>query len=263
MKLRCMGCERSGQLMNQEHMFPRWLIDYAPARKEGITWRGKKGVSPLTATIPICKECNDTLGMVLEGPVAAIFRAIDGGESLSDKDLELLVRWMWKFEGFEWHLNYAGDPHARYTEAFTLIERVATDAPFAQVRRDMAVAISRIKANDEGFEDWPLGLDMPPSENALSMSGVFGRVAIITFLSIFADAIPKQFGVYRFADARADRDEKVFLPPLGFDVAFDAINATIAASLELMMLHDEFGREERQRRDLLWVPRRRVELPPV
>jgi hypothetical protein len=158
LKLRCVGCERVGQNMSQEHFFPRWLIDYASARKESIKWLGKKRVDPDKATIPLCRACNIALGQSLESPVATIFRAIDGGESLSDCDCELVVRWMWKFEGLQWHLNNFAKPQAVYTENLTLVERVTTSAPFEQVRTDMALAIARIKNNDEGFEDWPLGL---------------------------------------------------------------------------------------------------------
>jgi hypothetical protein len=167
LKLRCIGCERVGQTMSQEHLFPKWLIDYASVRKEGIRWIGKKRVDPDKATIPLCRECNGALSQSLESPVAAIFRAIDRGESLSDRDCEVVVRWLWKFEGLEWHLNYVDTPQARYTDSHTLVERVTTSAPFEQVRKDMVVAISRIKSNDEGFEDWPLGLDMPLSLSAM------------------------------------------------------------------------------------------------
>ena len=78
---------------------------------------------------------------------------------------------MWKFEGLQWHLNFFGVPQARYTESHTLVERVTTSAPFEQVRADMALAISRTKNNDKDFEDWPLGLDMPPTLSAMAMSG--------------------------------------------------------------------------------------------
>jgi hypothetical protein len=184
--------------MSQEHLFPKWLIEYASVRKEGITWLGKKRVDPDKATVPLCRECNGALSQSLEAPLAEIFRAIDRGESLSDRDCELVVRWMWKFEGLQWHLNFFNVPRARYTESHTLVERVTTSAPFEQVRADMVLAISRTKNNDKDFEDWPLGLDMPPTLSAMAMSGVFGPIAIISSLGIFADEIPEQFGIYRF-----------------------------------------------------------------
>jgi hypothetical protein len=120
---------------------------------------------------------------------------------------------MWKCEGLQWHLNFSGSSELRYSDTYTFTERVTTTAPFEQVRAEMALAISRVDSNDEGFEDWSLGLDTLPSEiNALTMSGVFGRIAIITSLSTFSGAIPAQFGVYQFGRSVADRNEKVFLP---------------------------------------------------
>ena len=62
LKLRCIGCERVGQTMTQEHVFPRWLIDYAPAKKETIRWIDGRRVPAENATIPICNECNANLG---------------------------------------------------------------------------------------------------------------------------------------------------------------------------------------------------------
>ncbi len=262
LKLRCIGCERVGQPMSQEHLFPKWLIEYASVRKGGITWLGRKRVDPDKATIPLCRECNGALSQSLEAPLAEIFRAVDRGESLSDRDCELVVRWMWKFEGLQWHLNFFGVPQARYTESHTLVERVTTSAPFEQVRADMALAISRTKNNDKDFEDWPLGLDMPPTLSAMAMSGVFGPIAIICSLGIFADEIPEQFGIYRFGNV-PDRDEKLFLPLTGFETATDAVVTTLRVSLQLAKLHDELARKQQEKPGLIMAPRRRVELPPV
>jgi hypothetical protein len=127
----------------------------------------------------------------------------------------------------------------------------------------MALAISRIKANDDGFEDWPLGLDMPPREtNAFCMSGVFGRIAIISSLEMFTRVIPPQFGVYRFGHT-LDPAEKLFLVSVGFDKALEAITATIAVSAVLLELHERFAQRQRAEQQFLLEPRRRVELPPT
>ena len=130
--------------MTQEHLFPRWLIDYAPARKGTIRWIEGKRVAADKATIPLCTDCNGEFGRVLESPVSEIFRAIDRGEGLSDHDCALLVRWLWKFEGLAWLLSHVGNPNANYTEDYRLVERVTTDAPFDTTRFYMVLALSRI-----------------------------------------------------------------------------------------------------------------------
>lgn len=251
--------------MTQEHLFPRWLIDYAPARKDNIRWLDGKRVAAEKATIPLCTDCNAALGRELEGPVAEIFRAIDADEGLSDHDCELLVRWLWKFEGLQWLLNYVGNPNANYSQNYNLVERVTTSPPFDEVRSDMVLAVSRIKSNDEGFEDWPLGLDMPPSElSAMCMSGVFGRIALICSLAAFAELIPEEFGIYRFKDAALEAPgQKLFFPPTGFEKATDAIVATVAASVPLLELHERFARSQQDQPGGLLRVRPRVELPPV
>ena len=102
LRLRCSGCDRVGLPMTKEHFFPRWLIDYAQVHHEGITWFDGQTVDPDNATIPLCRECNEAFGTVLEGPVAEIFRQLEQGASISEDEAELLVRWLWKFEGLHW-----------------------------------------------------------------------------------------------------------------------------------------------------------------
>jgi len=67
--------------MTHEHFFPKWLIEYADAREEGIAWPEKVGfewqertnVNPEKAVIPLCGDCNSALGIGLEGPVPIFF----------------------------------------------------------------------------------------------------------------------------------------------------------------------------------------------
>jgi hypothetical protein len=42
LRLRCAGCDRVGREMTQEHFFPKWLIEYTDARREGISWLEKE-----------------------------------------------------------------------------------------------------------------------------------------------------------------------------------------------------------------------------
>lgn len=264
LKLRCICCDRVGQHMTDEHFFPRWLIAHADVRRDGISWRGKKGVNPERATIPLCEDCNSALGQKLEAPVALIFRAIEAGENLSDDDCGLLVRWMWKFEGLAWGMSLGKLPNARYSDKFTMLQQLTDPRVFEEIRPRMALALATIEQNDEGFEDWPIGLDTPVSEtNAICVSGVFGRVALITLLVDFAQHVPPEFGVYRFDQCEVARHLKAFLPPQGFPNPKAAIKSTTTASEELVQLHEQLGREERAQQQVFLPPRQRLELPPV
>src|SRR5688572_13146788 len=98
-RLRCVGCERVGQEMTNEHFWPLWLIDHANVAQEGVGWIGGPSINPRTATLPLCAECNHRLGSHLEEPVSRILPSLEAGYGLTDTDAELLIRWLWKFEG--------------------------------------------------------------------------------------------------------------------------------------------------------------------
>jgi hypothetical protein len=266
LRLRCLGCDRVGQRMTKEHYFPNWLIEFAGVKYEGITWFEKRNVDPTSATIPLCNECNNSFATVLEGPVSSIFRSLRAGNPISDQDAELLVRWLWKFEGLQWSLRASQMPHALYTERYTLRERVTSPHAFAELRPHLVLAVARSHANDPGFRDWPLGLDTPPSENAIHMSGVFGEIALLSSLTDFARVIPDVFGKYEFGPVPADRTAPVFDPPCAFLTANGAIQATVDAARLLAELHDGAAAERRPRPSsggIITLPRPRIELPPV
>ena len=176
LKLRCSGCDRVGLKMTKEHFFPRWLIDHAEVHHDGIWWidDDEKKIDPAKATIPLCRTCNDAFGNSLESSVSAIFRQLEQGAAISEDDAELLVRWLWKFEGLQWAAT-TNSPSALYSRRYTLRERVTTSQVFEEVRNEMMLGVALIRNNDPGRKDWPMGLDTPVGENALTMSGVFGR----------------------------------------------------------------------------------------
>ena len=264
LKLRCCGCDRVGLQMTKEHFFLKWLIEYAQVHHEGITWLDEQTINPDKATIPLCQECNEGFGNALEGPVARVFRELDGGAAISENDAELLVRWLWKFEGLQWTAR-TNRPEGVYTRRYALRDRVASPQAFDEVRNDMLLAVALIRNNDPNHKDWPMGLDTPPSENALTMSGVFGRLALICSLSQFADAIPDVYGKFQFGASAVDRASKVFLPPISFLFSQGAIQTTVEVGHQLGELHDEWGSAGRLRRagSIIIPNRRRVELPSV
>jgi hypothetical protein len=178
------------------------------------------------------------------------------------------VRWLWKFEGLQWSIFH--DPNAeKYTQRYTLSERITTSRAFDEARSELVLAIALARANDDGHTDWPMGLDTPVSENAITMSGVFRRVAMIVSLARFADAIHPAFGKYVFGQPPSDRNAKIFCPPCTFLTARGAVIATQESAMALSALHDSAGWEWRRqyeegRSGRLILPKHgRIELPPM
>ncbi|MDO9560913.1 MAG: hypothetical protein Q7J60_04770 [Bradyrhizobium sp.] len=188
---------------------------------------------------------------------------MEQGASISEDEAELLVRWLWKFEGLQWAVM-TNRPEGLYTRRYTLRDRVATPDAFNEVRADMVLAVALTRNNDPAHRDWPMGLDTPPSENALTMSGVFGRIALICSLAHFADDIPSVYGKFHFGAPASDRANKVFLPPMSFIYSNGAIELTREIGHQLAIAHDEWGRREsRRERDVIIPDRARVELPSI
>lgn len=95
----CIACGSTDRQITREHFWPQWLI--AQARPLSVRWRDKR-VKPKSATVALCADCNAAFGRELESPVAKIFSDLQSGLGVSDFEAELLVRWLWKFEGLSW-----------------------------------------------------------------------------------------------------------------------------------------------------------------
>lgn len=256
-KLRCMCCERVGQPMNKEHLWPRWLIEHTRSANRPIRWIGSKRVLPKAATIPLCKECNNDLGTHLEAPVMQAFKEAEDGRGLSDTQIELLVRWLWKFEGFFWLANYGDHPKLQYSGFWTMKERILGGS-IASIRQDLVFGASLIEGNDEGFEDWPFGIDSAIGKrNAIFVAGVFSRIALVVGLTRHIDLIPSSFTTYLLKAAPDLTGAKVLFPRAGFKTPREAIETTRRASVLLLFAHEQtFAHEEEVN-----VRRPRVELP--
>jgi hypothetical protein len=229
--------------MSKEHFWPLWLIDHAGAHHEGVRWVGNRSIDPRGATLPLCRECNNRLGAELEAPVSQILSRIEGGEGLSDIEAELLVRWLWKFEGLSAAYYFADRPDWRYSERWTPIQRVLEDS-FQEIRPRLTLAIGLTHQNDPEFQDWPLGIDSGLSEHdVIFVSGVFGKTALMVSYARFDHLIPDCFGQYRLKPWAERSAQTSFVPPVCFPFSKDAINITKVASGPLKLAHEGFARE--------------------
>jgi hypothetical protein len=262
LKLRCIACERAGPPMTKEHFWPRWLTQRAGLGRTGkIRWIGQKVIPAAAATLPICADCNNSFGSQLEGPASRIFADMEAGYGISDPEAEILVRWLWKFEGLVWTTEYHAHPEWRYSSLWTLKERVLGQS-VAQIRPELVLAIALIEKNDEGFDDWPIGIDSPiVNHNAIFVSGVFCQTALMVLLNEFRHLVPPEFKLYQLDPIQQPEGSKVFFPKIGFERAEDAVVQARLASIELFAAHESFSRQRNQARRLMIPHKPRIEIP--
>lgn len=188
--------------------------------------------------VPLCIRCNTDFGHELEAPVSRIFSDLEAGQGISDMEAELLIRWLWKFEGLFWIFTH---PQHKYTEKYTLRERVLQ--PIDEIRSDLSLAISLAEEIDPSFGDAPMGLDSWNEHDATFVAGVFSRIAIMVLRRQFEPDVPNQFTLYRLSDRSApDRAAKLFYPKAGFKTCVEAVGTTRKAGLYLSHAHDLVAR---------------------
>ena len=114
--------------------------------------------------------------------------------------------------------------------------------PIDDIRGQLTLAIAVVKEIDPNYRDAPLGIDSRCQHNAIFVSGVFSRVAIMVVLALFDHLIPARFSRYRLAAKRdAISGAKLFYPQTGFPLCTEAVGVTTLASLNLTRLHDAFA----------------------
>ena len=231
----CAGCGQMDNKMNKEHLFPQWLIERTGTNKTGIRWVGGQSIPAKAATIPLCEKCNHEFGRALESPVSQIFNNLESHRGISDHEAELLIRWLWKFEGLCWtFLN----PTGVYTKNFTLKQRILL--PISDIRGDLVLAISLIKEIDPTYGDAPMGIDSFNVRNAIFVAGVFSRIAVMVLLKDFIEMVPDNFSLYNLATKRNELSyAKLFYPKIGFENDTEAVNITQVIGKRLSVLHDE------------------------
>jgi hypothetical protein len=251
--------------MSKEHIWPKWLAERANVKRDGVPWHhgvSVKRVSPSAATIPLCEECNNLFGAKLEEPVSNIFERLEGGAGISDRDAELLVRWMWKFEGLFWNLQHFSNPSAMYSEVYTVRDRVLGPS-LGAIRSHLTLGVSLIAGPDEVSPDWPLGIDSGISENnAIFVSGVFCRTALMVCLTKFAHLIAPQFGQYMLNPELTEGTEPCFFPPTNFRDPTVAVGVTKSNSGLLAVAHEIDAAQMAASDQGLVIPRRRIEIAP-
>jgi hypothetical protein len=239
LKKRCAGCERQDVTMNKEHLFPRWLIQRTGTHRTGIRWGEKHDVPALSATIPLCIECNSEFGRDLENPTSKLFDDIENNRGLSDDEAELLIRWMWKIQGLAW---IADHPYDKYSVKYTLRERVLF--PIDEVRCQLVLGMALIRNLHSSYTDLPMGIDSSTQLDAIFVSGVCSKIAMMVVLERFQSMIPTKFGCYHLAPEQNPLCKgRLFYPPISFQNDVEAVGETTLSSGPLSMAHDKLALE--------------------
>lgn len=230
----CAACGAVDSKLNKEHFWPQWLIEKTGTNKTSVRFTTTKRINPKTLVVPLCIRCNSDFGQELEAPVSRIFEDLESGQGISDMEAELLIRWLWKFEGLYWIFTHPDD---KYTTKYTLRERLLQ--PIDDVRPQLCLAISLTEEVDPSFEDAPMGLDSWNEHDATFVAGVFSRIAIMVLRQRFQPDVPSQFSLYRLCDRGViDRQAKVFYPKTGFKSCVEAVGLTRKVGLYLSHAHD-------------------------
>jgi hypothetical protein len=230
----CVACGTVDPKVNKEHFWPEWLIAKTGTHRTSVRFTAAKRINPRAFVVPLCVRCNTDFGRELESPVSRIIADLEAGRGVSDLEAELLIRWLWKFEGLAWSFNH---PNERYTESYTLRDRVLQ--PLNDIRADLVLAISLAEEIDPSFGDAPMGLDSWNEASAVFVAGVFSTVALMVLESQFEAQVPPQFSKYRLAKLDApDRNAKLFYPKTGFADCVQAVKVTRDIALFLSHAHD-------------------------
>lgn len=233
-KKECAACGKINFLRRKEHLFPTWLILRTKTHKTGIKWAGGKNIPALRCTIPLCWSCNKEFGKKLEKPVSRIFEDLENGKGLSENEIELLIRWLWKITGLHWVFNHPG---GTYTARYTVKERILK--PIDKIRGRLVFAASLIETIEPAYKDLPMGIDSINQIDAIFASGVFSKIAILVSLKDFEELIPNYFSKF-YLNEKPDlaANAKLFFPKVGFKNCVEAVGITKEISKPLSFAHD-------------------------
>lgn len=230
----CVACGTQNPKITKEHFWPQWLIERTGTVK--VRFTPEKRIHPKSLVVPLCEVCNQDFGRELESPVARIFGEVEGGRGLSDNDAELLIRWLWKFEGLSWSF---ANPERLYNEKYGCALRQRILQPIEESRSNLSLAVCLAAAINAEFGDAPMGLDSWTQASTIFVAGVFSRIALMVLEREFEQLVPSHFGIYRMANPNSpDRYAKLFYPPTAFKDCVQAVNVTHDIGLYLSHAHD-------------------------
>lgn len=167
--------------------------------------------------------------------MSRILDDIEAGRGLSDNEAEVVVRWLWKVEGVLWHIS---NPTHNYSPVYTLRERVLR--PLDGIRGQLILALALCQGLDPSYGDAPMGIDSHGEVDAIFVSGVFSRTAMMVVFAPFSELIPNEFSTYRLSPTRGEptADAKLFFPQTTFPSDTALVGVTRQCSPRLTAAHE-------------------------
>lgn len=228
---RCLVCNKNKPNTN-EHVFPKWMMKLTNSLNAPIAWFSEKPILGRNCKFPICGDCNKSFNEELEKPFQPIFQKIKNGVPITDQEVEITVRWMWKITQLFYLIFYKnGD----VLWSKTLREKCLNAVEHPRYRISLALALT-INDVANGKEVEPLGLDVFPLYDTLLSAGVFSNVSIITFNSYYRNFIPPEYAIYTLGTN--NNNEGVLIANPSFKNSNAAILKTIVTANKLLPLHD-------------------------
>ncbi len=236
----CVACGSRTNRKNKEHPFPKWLITRTKTDRTSIRWITGKRIPADQATLPLCQRCNSDFGEQLEAPMSRILDEIEAGRGLSDNEVEVVIRWLWKIDGLLWHVSH---PTHDYSAVYTLRERVLR--PLDGIRGELILALAMCESVDPTYGDAPMGLGSHGGIDGIFVSGVFSCTAMMVVLAPFEELIPERFSSYRLSSDRGepDADAKLFYPTITFPTDTELVGVTWHCSHQLTAAHEAYAHE--------------------
>jgi len=89
-----------------------------------------------------------------------------------------------------------------------------------------------------------MGIDSKTALDAVFVSGVFSKIALMVLFDPFISMLPTNFSCYHLSSKMdSTSDAKLFFPNAGFADDVEAVGVTYIASKPIAKAHDDFWRE--------------------
>lgn len=219
----------------KEHVYPKWMLKLTNTLGNKINWvSGKKEVGS-SCVFPICEECNKSLNENIEKPFQSVFKKLREGRKITDTEVEIVIKWMWKVTQMFWlYEQNKGD----IAWNFSLKEKLLNSIENPRYR--ISIALGRTTKNIKKNKMEPLGLDILAEYDTILAAGVFSNISIIVFRTEYSYLIPDKYFVYTLQKIPKNKIKNGYaFAKDSFIDSGEAINTTIKTAEKLLPLHEK------------------------
>lgn len=233
LRKRCLVCNLN-KPDSDEHVFPLWMQKITNTVNKKIRWITDEKITGSSCIFPICTSCNKELNEGIEKPFQVIFEKLKKGKKISDTEVEIMVRWMWKVTQMFW---LYGQNKGYYYWHYSLKDRCLKpiDGPRNRISIAIAKTIKNIKTNNME----PMGLDVLADYDSVLAAGVFSTISIIVFRTDYSYLIPDKYFVYTLQQSPKTKIKDGYaIAKKSFTDSGEAIYVTTKTAQKLLPLHE-------------------------